>query len=166
MTTLSNFEFRDKRGDKKEVPPTIALVASESKPAGDRSTWLEVKAAISPAQIQQSPHQPPALVIMGRVLGLRSDELPFIADYWLSADYDDCRDWEAQARKRLDTFLNCDCSSHSPCAVHKMYIPQWQTADMKRLALVGTKPVPRVLEVLHKAEMARAQRSQAIALPR
>lgn len=159
----SNFEFKDRRGDKKETPPVV-LVASDPQPTGDRSRWLEVKAAIAPAQIQQPHPQPPALIIVGRVLGLRSDNLPFIADYWLSPDYDDCRDWEGQARKRLDTFLGCDCSNHTPCSIHKMYIPQWKQADMQRLTLAGSKPVPKVLEVLHKAELAR--QAAGIVVPR
>lgn len=166
MIIVSTFEVRDRRGEKKESAAPVAVAAPEPQPTGDRSRWLEVKAAIAPGQIPQPPPHPPALIIIGRVLGLRSDDLAFIADYWITPDYDDCRDWEEQARKRLDTFLRCDCASHAPCAVHRMYIPQWQQADMQRLTLAGTKPVPRVLEVLHKAEMARVQRSKAISLPR
>jgi hypothetical protein len=162
--TLSNFEIIDRRKDKKETP--LPVVVEEPQPIGDRSSWLEVKAAIAPTQINQPHPQPPALVLLGRVLGLRSDENAFIADYWLTPDYDDCRDWEAQARKRLDTFLGCDCSSHAPCAIHRMYIPQWQQADMQRLTLAGTKAVPRVVEILHKAELARAAREKTISLPR
>ena len=162
----NNFEFKDRRGEKKEVPAPVIIEDAEDQPKGDRSSWLEIKAAIAPQQIQQPHPQPPALILLGRVLGLRSDENPFIADYWLTPDYDDCRDWEEQARKRLDTFLGCDCSSHAPCSVHRMLIPQWQKADMQRLTLAGTKPVPRVLEILHRAEMARVKRSQAISIPR
>jgi hypothetical protein len=47
-----------------------------------------------------------------------------------------------------------------------MYIPQWQQADMQRLTLAGIKPAPRVLEILHKAEMARVERVKNISLPR
>lgn len=159
---MSNFEIKDRRGERKLDPVPVAKLVDHLEAqltSGDKSTWLEVKAAIAPAQIQQPPPQPPTLIMVGRVLGLRSDDLPFIADYWLSPDYDDCRDWEKQARKRLDTFLGCDCASHAPCGIHKMYIPQWQQADMQRLTLAGTKPLPRVLEVLHKAQMARVQQS-------
>jgi hypothetical protein len=164
MTTLSNIKVIDRRRDKKEEPtPAVETIPVS---AGDGSSWEEVKYAVACRVVQQNQPGPLQLIIMGRVLGLRSDGIPFVADYWFSADYDDCRDWETQAKKRLDTFLGCGCDTFSPCAVHKMYFEQWEKADIQRLTLAGQKPVPKVLEILHQAEMARQQRAKNISLPR
>jgi hypothetical protein len=72
--------------------------------------------------------------------------------------------WEPKARERLDTFLDCECKEHGPCATHRMYIPQWQQADIQRLNLMASEPLPEVLEIVMRAEQARA--SQKIVAPR
>lgn len=162
----SKFEVIDRRGSKKPEPAAIPVVEEKIQVTGDRSSWEEVKYAIAWRPVPQSQPGPLQIIIMGRALGLRSDGLPFIADYWMTPDYDDSRDWEKQSKKRLDTFLNCECNDFHPCAVHQMYFPQWVERDSQRLNLAGTKPVPKVLEILHKAEMARMERAKNIAVPR
>lgn len=151
----------DRRGQKKAEPVEVEKPIVSST---DKSEWEEVKYAIAWRPIPSNG--PLQIIIIGRALGLRSDGLPFIADYWLTADYDDNRDWEEQAKKRLDTFLGCECSSHAPCAIHRMYIEQWEKQDIHRSQLCGQKKVPKVLEVLHKAERARREAAQNIAIPR
>ena len=161
MSTLSLFKVVDRRKEKAEAETEVTAPVAIIEPvaSADKGTWEEVKygVAFRPAH--------GGVIILGRAMGLRSDGLPFIADYWFSADWDDNRDWEAQSKKRLDTFLNCDCNSHAPCAIHKMYFDQWLQQDTQRLTLAGTKPVPKVLEILHKAELARRANPPNLAVP-
>jgi hypothetical protein len=163
----SKFEVVDRRGGKKaEAVAVEEIVPATPETTADKSSWEEIKYAIAWRPIPQNQPGPLQIIIIGRALGLRSDGLPFIADYWFSADYEDNRDWEAQAKKRLDTFLGCECNDYGPCGVHKMYFNQWVEADTQRLTLAGNKPVPRVLEILHKVERARMERARNIAVPR
>ena len=156
---MSRFEITDKRRQKAEAEVSAPVAVIEPVPSTNKSSWEEVKygVAFRPAQ--------GGIIILGRAMGLRSDGLPFLADYWFTADWDDNRDWETHAKKRLDTFLNCGCNSHAPCAVHKMYFDQWLQQDTQRLTLAGNRPVPKVLEIMHKAELARRQNAPNIAVP-
>lgn len=162
----SKFEVIDRRGGRKPDPAPAEVIEAAPESTGDKSGWEEVKYAIAWRPVPQQQPGPLSIILLGRALGLRSDGLPFIADYWFSADYEDNRDWEVQAKNRLDTFLNCDCNDYSPCVVHQMYFKQWVQVDSQRLELAGSKPVPKVLEILHKAEMARQERARTIAVPR
>lgn len=155
---MSNIEIIDRRGERK-VEEAKPVVLADSQ-ATDKSTWEEVKYAVAPLPARGG------IVLSGRAMGLRSDGVAFVADWFFTADWDDCRGWEEKVKKRLDTFLNCECSLHAPCAVHRMYIEQWKQADVQRMELANQKPVPKVLEVLHKMAMAQREQAQTIALPR
>ena len=161
---MSNFEIKDRRGSNKEEPLAVVAPVTEavSETSVDRKSWKNI------------PHNPAYMIVMipsnagplvaGRAVGIRSDEKCFIADYFLPQIYPANFDWTAEARKRLDTFLGCECSSASPCAVHKMQQPQWIKNDTQRLELIGSSPVPEAIEIMVKAERARA--ASGILVPR
>ena len=156
--TLSNFEVKDRRGDKKETPAPVVVADPEPKPAADKSRWKNVGYMIILIPSNAGP------IVTGRAVGLRSDEKCFIGDWFLPQIYPEHLDWTTEARKRLDTFLGCECQSLVPCAVHKMYVPQWIKADTQRLELIGSSPVPEAIEVMVKAE--RARQAAGIVVPR
>jgi hypothetical protein len=155
---LSNFEIVDRRKDKKESPSLVVIPAEIPEQVGDKSTWKNVGYMIILIPSNAGP------IVAGRAVGLRSDELCFIADYFLPQIYPEHFDWTGEARKRLDTFLGCECARGIPCAIHKMYVPQWVEADSQRLQLIGSSPVPEAVEVMVKAERARA--ASSILVPR
>ncbi len=157
---MSNFEIVDRRKEKKESSPLILIPKTEEseQPEGDKSTWKNVGYMIIFIPSNAGP------IVAGRAVGLRSDEKCFVADYFLPQIYPEHFDWTAKARERLDTFLECECSSGSPCSVHKLYQPQWIKADTQRLELIGSSPIPEAIEVMFKAERARA--ASNIVIPR
>lgn len=163
---MSNkFEVIDRRGGNKQEaeasPEIIPAAATES--TGDKSTWKNIpKNPAYMVVLAGSPSGQP--IVSGRAVGLRADEKFFIADWIFPPIYPEHFDWTIEARKRLDTFLGCDCTSQAPCGVHKIYLQQWMQADQQRLALIGTTPVPEAVEVMAKAEQAR--RASKIAVPR
>ena len=148
---MSNIKFVDHRGSNKQERVEVPIVETVSEPTGDRSSWKNVGYMIVLIPSNAGP------IVTGRAVGLRSDEKCFIADYFLPQIYPEHFDWTIEARKRLDTFLGCECASGTPCAVHKMYQPQWIKADSQRLELIGSSPVPESIEVMIKAERARAE---------
>ena len=155
----NKFEIVDRRRQNKEetaAPEIISAPAAEN--AGDKSTWKNVAYMIVLIGSQGGP------LVSGRAIGLRADEKFFIADYFLPPIYPEHFDWTVESRKRLDTFLGCDCTSAGPCGVHKMYLPQWLEADSQRLALIGSSKVPEAVEVMMKADQAR--KASQIAIPR
>jgi hypothetical protein len=153
---LSNFEVIDRRKDKKETP--VLIEAPTPKPETNKSTWKNVGYMIVLVPSNAGP------LVAGRAVGLRCDEKCFLADYFLPQIYPEHLDWTIEARKRLDTFLGCDCTGGTPCSIHKMYVPQWIKADTQRLELIGNSPVPEAIEVMVKAERARA--ASSIVVPR
>lgn len=158
--TLSNFEIKDRRGSNKEDPSlTVASVPDAThEVAADKSSWKNVGYMICLIPSNAGT------IVAGRAVGLRSDEKCFIADYFLPQIYPEHFDWTAEARKRLDTFLGCDCTGGGPCATHKLYQPQWIKNDTQRLELIGSSPIPEAIEVMVKAERARA--ASSILVPR
>ena len=146
----SSFEVTDRRGGKKEESTPAIIPATVSEPAVDKSSWKNVGYMIALIGSNAGP------LVAGRAVGLRSDELCFYADYFLPQIYPEHFDWTVKARERLDTFIGCDCSRASPCAVHKMYMAQWIKADTERIQLIGNSPVPQAIEIMMKAEKARA----------
>jgi hypothetical protein len=157
MITLSNFEVISKRGGNKEEAPVV-LAAPALEPIADKSTWKDVGYMIVLVPSNAGP------IVAGRAVGLRSDEKCFIADFFLPPIYPEHFDWTTEARKRLDTFISCDCAGRSPCSIHKLYVPQWIKADTQRLELIGSSPVPAAIEVMVRAERARA--ASSIVVPR
>lgn len=155
----NKFEVVSRRGGNKEgVIAAPILETAPEKSAGDKSTWKNVAYMIVLIGSQGGP------LVSGRAIGLRADEKFFIADYFLPPIYPEHFDWTVEARKRLDTFIGCDCTSAGPCGVHKMYLPQWLQADTQRLELIGSRPVPEAVEVMIKADQAR--KASQIAIPR
>ena len=158
---MSNFEIKDRRGNNKQEPPAPAEVAAQTEapePVGDRSSWKNVAYMIVLIGTNNGP------LVSGRAVGLRSDGKFFIADWFLPPIYPEHFDWTVEARKRLNTFIGCECTNVAPCATHKMYMPQWVKQDTQRLELIGHTPVPEAVEVVVKAERARA--ASNIVVPR
>ena len=147
---MSNIEVIDRRGKNKEERVKVPVIEAVPEPVGDKSSWKNVGYMIVLIPSNAGP------IVTGRAVGLRSDEKCFIADYFLPQIYPEHFDWTAKAKERLDTFLECDCVGGSPCAVHKMYQPQWIKADTQRLEMIGSSPVPEAIEVMVKAERERA----------
>ena len=163
---MSNFEIVSRRGgNKQETTPAMKLedhIEEKSVSSADKSSWKNVPR--NPCYMIVLVGSPNGPLVSGRAIGVRSDEKFFIADWLLPPIYEEHFDWTVESRKRLDTFIGCGCTSAGPCGVHKMYIPQWQQADMQRLNLIGNAPVPEAVEIMMKADKAR-QASQ-IAIPR
>ena len=143
------FTVVDKRGtahvDIDKSTPTVVTTG----PLPDRSFWKSTDLLIVLNNVGGQ------MMIMGRALGLRSDDSFFCADWVLPPRWHDGIDWPKEARKRLDTFLNCECTNHGPCVEHQFNIPQWMRADGERLNLLAREPLSEAIEVMQKVEMAR-----------
>jgi hypothetical protein len=150
------FTIVDRRGQNHNPEPEPEkVVALEEGGKRKKQTWEEVVYQLVIAQAGQG-----VLLMVGRATGSRSDKKgPFVADYLLfPVVTDNTFDWRPHAKKRLDTFLNCDCTiAHGACAVHKLYLPQWMQQDQERYQRMASQPVPKTLEMLHQAEMAKRQ---------
>lgn len=160
----SKIEVIDRRGSRKEEPAAAMVVEASPEPraAGDRSSWKNIPK--NPGYMIALIPSNAGPIVVGRAVGLRSDEKCFIADFFLPQIYPEHFDWTAEARKRLDTFLGCECASGVQCAVHKIKQPEWIKNDTQRLELIGSSPVPEAIEVMVKAERARA--ASSILVPR
>jgi hypothetical protein len=145
---LSNFEFKDHRGSNKEESAAAPVIAAAPEPTADKSSWKNVGYMICLIPSNAGP------IVAGRAVGLRSDEKCFIGDYFLPQIYPEHFDWTAEARKRLDTYLGCECGIGVQCAVHREYLPQWIKADTQRLELIGSSPVPEAIEAMVKGQRA------------
>lgn len=105
----------------------------------------------------------PLPAVAGRAIGLRSDELIFIADWMFPPVWPEDLSWQAETRKRLNTFRGCSCSREGKCGFHLEALPgqfgpgKWAQEDERRLKKVHATPLPECVEVAMKAEMARAQ---------
>ena len=152
------FEIKDRRGENKQTPAPVAVEVPSNEPKADTSFWKNVGYMIVLVPSNAGP------IVTGRAVGLRSDGLCFIADYFLPQIYPEHFDWTVKARERLDTWLGCDCVRGNTCGTHKMYMPQWMKADSQRLELIGSSPVPEAIEIMFKADQAR--KSAGIAVPR
>jgi hypothetical protein len=150
----SKIEVIDRRGGRKEEPSAAPVVIEAPEPVGDRSSWKSVAYMICLVPSNAGP------LVAGRAVGLRSDQKCFLADYFLSQIYPENFDWTVEARKRLETFIGCECTGGVPCAIHREYVPQWIKADTQRLELIGSSPVPEAIEVMIKAQR------QSILIPR
>lgn len=154
----SRFEIKDRRGSNKIEPLAPAVAAVEEIPKVD-GEWEDVAYLIVIA-----PGQNGNVMVVGRAVGLRNDGETFIGDWLFPPIWKESMQWQPEARKRLDTFKNCACGSGLLCSVHKLYLQQWRTADTQRMELIGSEPLPKAMEVLIKAEQARA--AAKIAVPR
>ena len=98
----------------------------------------------------------------GRAVGLRTDDHLFTADWMLPPVWEEGTSWQAEALKRLNTFRGCSCGPTGRCKFHgetcagNLGPGKWIEEDMQRLRKVSTTPLCEALEVLMKAEAARA----------
>lgn len=154
---MSNIEIIDRRQNKEHHAEPVVI-----EPEKARGEWIEV--VFYPVLVPQPDGSP---MLFGRAAGLRGDDVPFVADVMLPPRWDAGYDWTVEARKRLDTFLECNCTSAGPCGVHQMYFKQWPEADMQRCSFIMQSPLPRVMEVIFTAERARqAAKRPNLVVPR
>jgi hypothetical protein len=111
-----------------------------------------------------------AQILMMRAVGLRESGLLFTADYAIPGMLlDDKENFAAAAKWRLDTFQVCSCDRSGRCKFHGEVLPgpggmgRWLEEDIKRLQYMQKQPMPEAVEILMKAEAARA--NQRIVVP-
>lgn len=157
------FTVIDKRGANNPVQERETPVAqtTDNREVSERK-WVSLAYLIV---LNTPPNQGP--LVMGRAAGLANDENVFVADYLFGARWEAGFDWTIDVKRRLDTFLTCTCSPKSgPCQFHRRVAPTgWLQEDMTRIREEGERIVPKVLEVLSKAEKTR-QQAQRILAPR
>lgn len=158
---MSNFEFVDRRGQNKveEVKPEPV----EEKPVSsdNRKGWKgEIEYVL---QVIKMDGQ---ILMAGMAAAIRSDGNPFTSNYLFEQRWSEGFRWEPKARKRLETFLGCQCDSHKPCVQHKMLIQKWLQEDRERLARAAVQPVPEVIELLSRAQQAREAARPNLVVPR
>lgn len=152
-------EIIDRRGANKVpvVRPEVALAEEpEPDPNADRSHWKSV------GFLPQVVGTPMGQLISMRSVGLRSDECLFVVDWLMPPIFHTAVDVMELSMKRLETYLNCNCSKGKMCGVHKEYMQKWGDADMERVQRIASQPMPEALEILMKAEQAR-QKSAVVA---
>lgn len=106
-------------------------------------------------------------LVIGRAIGLANDGNTFYADYLFAPRWRKGLDWTVDAKRRLDTFLQCSCSPKTgPCPYHRRATNGgWLKEDNDRIREDGDRPASKALEVYFKAENAR-QQAQRILAPR
>jgi hypothetical protein len=168
---VSTFEITDRRGSNKPEEAKKAATPIEDLPVpdGGKGGWDHVAYRI--VELQIGPPRPNGTVptcFAGRAAGLRTDGKPFLADYLFEPEWSEGFRWEPKAKKRLDTFLNCDCKNGNPCQMHKMVLPRWADEDLKRVTDASIKAVPVVFEVIDRKDRAlQKQREEArLLIPR
>lgn len=149
------FTVIDRRGQNRDEEPVVPASPEEGVQPGK---WTEVCFHLEPAQVGNS------IVLLGRATGLRGDGRVYVADYLVTPIItDENIDWRKKAQERLDTFLACDCQfARGTCALHKLYLPQWQKADMQRMTLFGQRALPLPLERLQEAATRQAKTNLVI----
>jgi hypothetical protein len=155
------FEIIDKRGSNNPIQEPRPVVVEAAEPILSRR-WTSLEYMLA---IQRGPGG--EIMVMGRVAALDQEENVFVADYILSPRWEPGSDWTVQAKRRLDTFLDCPCSpAKGMCPFHQKMAPDgWIKEDAKRIEQDGKKTVSKVIEVLSKAEATR-QNAQRILAPR
>lgn len=155
-----SFTVVDKRGQNHSPDVLIETPKpqeSEEVSKGKR-TWKSQGFLIVMAQ------GPQGVIISGRAVGLRGDGQLCVADYMFAPVWPEHLEWVKEARRRLNTFLGCDCKSNFLCHVHQITIPNWQKEDVERVSRSTQKNLPEAIEVLMKAEQAR--QNTKIVVPR
>lgn len=110
-----------------------------------------------------------ATIMMMRGVGLRESGLLFTADYAIPGMVEEGEDFVAAAKYRLDTFKTCACDRNGRCKFHGEMLPgsvgpgKWLEEDIARLKKQQAQPMPEAVEILMKAEAARA--NQRIVVP-
>lgn len=150
-TSEPSFTFVDKRGQNRaeeEAPPQAEEHGAIS--ISQKKTWKEVCYRFDIVRLKDG------LGVVCIAVGERGDGKPFCASYLTHPlDINDGVDWKPLAKKRLDTFLGCDCSiSRGQCGLHKLSTAQWARVDEQRYMKISAHPVPRPLEILSRAVQA------------
>lgn len=159
------FTIIDKRGQNHAAeeapaqPETHAVISAQAT-----KSWKEVA-----YKFEVVPTGQGVVVMLLRATGTRGDDKPFVADYLLhpmdANEFEKLEDWKKIAKKRLDTFLGCQCTiAHGNCSVHKLALQQWPKADMRRYEIMNQRPMPGPMEMLARTEMARVRNN--IFIPR
>ena len=153
MSDVQPFIINDRRGKGGDHKREELTVTEAPAAMGDKGRWEDVQYVIA-----LMPTNDGRTMVLGRAVGLRADGSPFVADWFLpqTAWAEDLL-WQKQARKRLDTYLGCDCGYTAPCAIHKIYFEQWIKADRDRLQMEQAKEPPPAIVALFKAEQAARQ---------
>lgn len=162
MTTLSSIEFVDRRRQNKDeevTPSGPAKVVTMAPKVKGPSGWKDVCYVLA-----LMPQQDGSVVVLGRACGKRTDGFACIADYLLPQLWAEDYRWQPKAKDRLDTFLDCECAPRAMCAIHKMYVKQWQQQDVQRMTLAMQSPPPEALEAVILAE--RAAQAAQVVVPR
>ena len=146
-------------------PSTYADVASidGKRKKGQPEPWKSTGYVVAMVPVGQ------ATIMMIRAVGLRHDALLFTADYAIPGMLEEGEDFVAAARERLDTFLACACDRSGKCPFHGAKLPgvggpgDWMKSDIERLQKMQKQPMPEAVEILMKAEAARA--NQRVVVP-
>jgi hypothetical protein len=90
--------------------------------------------------------QPPTIRVSGKACGIRNDGMKFWAAYDLPIIYPAAFDWTQKAKERLDTFLDCTCSTRiGSCAYHQMLSDEWMKEDELRNSIMPVE-IPDALK--------------------
>lgn len=104
----------------------MTLILSETE---NRFSWKEVAYTLVPLVHPQMG----ITAIAGKACGIRSDDLSMFAMYDLPWVYPEHFDWTVEARNRLDTFLDCACSTVAGlCSYHQFMTGEWRKQDELR----------------------------------
>lgn len=147
-TSDPGFTFVDKRGQNhaEEEAPAQPLENSATT-INQKKIWKEVCYRFDIVRLKDG------LGVVCVAVGERGDGKPFCASYLTHPlDINDGIDWKPLAKKRLDTFLGCDCSiSRGQCGLHRLNVAQWERVDEQRYMTISGRPIPRPLEILNMA---------------
>ena len=144
-------------------PATYGSVVEMRRKKNEPPPWKSVGYVVAMLPMGQ------ATIMMMRAVGLRESGLLFTADYAIPGMVEEGEDFVAAARYRLDTFQVCACDREGRCPFHGEVLPnhkgmgRWMEEDVKRLQKIQSKPMPEAVEILMKAEAARA--NQRIIVP-
>jgi hypothetical protein len=136
------------------APQPVAAITEETRKS--RIIWRKVSFLICQAQ------SPMGILILGKAIGLRQDGLSCCSDYVLPPVFPEHLDWVKEARRRLNTYLGCECQNGVLCATHRNLIPNWQKEDFAKLTELSSKPAPEAVEAFIK----QAQAKPNLVIPR
>ena len=131
-------EFIDKRGKKTEpvVEQSEATVPAEDL---DKATWKTYTFIVTMLRQQNGTIQ------AGKVIGIRGDDRLFSLDIPFAPVWSEGWDWTAIAKKRLDTYLGCECNEYGMCNLHTLLQSEWFREDSTRLTDIMQGVLPEAL---------------------
>ncbi len=154
--------YIDKRGANKTwEPEKVQPVVIDVKTGKVKGEWEDVRYKFAFVPIGQQGQQVQQVLAV-RAVGLRKhDQKTCIVDYFLSDQIPSGINLTAEVKKRLDTFLDCDCGAHAPCSLHAANFQMWVRSDIERLELMASLPRGKAMEALDRMEQALAQQSKS-----